>query len=110
MATLPPISDLGNINAPSGSGPSPALVQIHVDLQCAVMGLNRRIPEVDDRERYSNRLGASRTLANLASTIKDPSVIFAHVPLVVCFLYLCRVASQCITNDCILVSFPCSLR
>jgi hypothetical protein len=82
MATLPPISDIRNIATPSGSGL--ALVQVQVDVHCAVIGLNQRNPELEDRIRYSNRLKASRTLASLAGAIKDSSAIYAHVPLVVC--------------------------
>lgn len=98
METLPPINNLGNITTRT-SGSSLALVQIHVDVNCAVIGLNRRTPELDDRMRYSNRLKASRTLASLAGAIKDPSTIYAHVPLVVCTQYSPRSVLLCVSDD-----------
>lgn len=86
MATLPPTSALRAIATPSRSGLSRVPVQVQVDVHCAVIGLNQHTPDIEDRIRYSNRLKASRALASLASTIKDSSTIYAHVPLVVCIL------------------------
>lgn len=61
----------------------PTLIQVHVDLFYAILGLNQRRISGDENVRYTTRLGAARGLAKIAASINSSTRPYSYIPLVV---------------------------
>lgn len=61
----------------------PTLIQVHVDLLYAMLGLNQRRNGQDEEVRYASRLRAARGLARIAASIDGSTRVYLHIPLVV---------------------------
>jgi hypothetical protein len=61
----------------------PTLIQVHVDLLYAILGLNQRRTTGDENVRYAGRLSAARGLARIATSINNSTRVYSHIPLVV---------------------------